>query len=70
MRRPSSSDSISRALNVLMGLAYTGGGIFLIASSQSFGFLPTGTFRYLLAGLLILYGLFRVYRGVQQYRDV
>lgn len=66
MKQRPSTDLVSRYLNVLMGLLYLGGGIYLIASSQSFGLLPTGTFRYLLAGLLIAYGLFRAYRGVQR----
>ncbi|WP_128548457.1 hypothetical protein [Larkinella soli] len=70
MRRPPPSDLLSRYLNVLMGLAYMGGGIFLIASSQSFGMLPTGPFRYLLGGLLVVYGLFRMYRGIQHFRDL
>ncbi|WP_345269511.1 hypothetical protein [Nibrella viscosa] len=52
-----------------MAMAYMGGGIGLIASSQSFGFLPTGVFRYILAVLLIIYGLFRGFRAYQRYRD-
>ncbi|MGA0559371.1 hypothetical protein ACO2Q8_22125 [Larkinella sp. VNQ87] len=66
MRQKPSGDLISLYLNVLMGLLYMGGGIYLIASSQSFGLLPRGTFRYLLAGLLLIYGAFRAYRGVQR----
>ena len=66
MKQRPSGNLVSLYLNVLMGLLYLGGGIYLIASSQSFGLLPTGVFRYLLAGLLIIYGLFRAYRGVQR----
>ncbi|RRB04970.1 hypothetical protein EHT25_11005 [Larkinella rosea] len=66
MNEKPSADLFSVSISVLMGLLYLGGGIYLIASSQSFGLLPTGTFRYLLAGLLIIYGLFRAYRGVER----
>lgn len=66
MRRRPSSDLLSRNLNVLMGLAYMGGGIYLIASSQSFGMLPTGPLRYIMAVLLLAYGVFRLYRGFQR----
>ena len=66
MERRQSPDLLRRYLNVVMGLAYTGGGIFLIASSQSFGLLPTGTIRTVLAVLLIVYGLFRTFRGLQR----
>lgn len=68
MERPPAPDRLSGSMGMLMGLAYTGGGIYLMASSQSFGgLLPTGTFRYLLAVLLIVYGLFRTYRGFQRF---
>jgi len=66
MERRQSPDLLRRYLNVMMGLAYTGGGIFLIASSQSFGLLPTGTIRTVLAVLLVVYGLFRTFRGLQR----
>ncbi|GAB3910802.1 hypothetical protein GCM10028803_50910 [Larkinella knui] len=66
MKEKPSADLFSLYINVLMGLIYLGGGIYLIASSQSFGLLPTGAFRYLLAGLLVIYGLFRAYRGIQR----
>jgi len=69
MRRQSSPDLLSRSLGLLMGLAYLGGGIYLVASSQSLGILPTGMFRYALAILLIIYGLFRIYRVVQRFRE-
>ncbi|RCR71337.1 hypothetical protein DUE52_02205 [Larkinella punicea] len=67
MKEKPSADLFSLSVTVLMGLLYLGGGIYLIASSQSFGLLPTGIFRYLLAGLLIIYGLFRAYRGIQRW---
>jgi hypothetical protein len=70
MRQQPSSNPISRYLGVLMGLLYLGGGIYLIASSQSFGFLPTGSFRYVLAVLLLLYGVFRIYRGTEGFRKL
>lgn len=63
------SDSLSLYLSGLMALAYVGGGIGLIASSQSFGFLPTGTFRIILAALLIVYGCFRGFRAYQRYQE-
>jgi hypothetical protein len=54
----------------LAALAYLGGGIALIASSQSFGMLPeTGPFRYGLGILLIVYGAFRAYRAYQRFQD-
>ncbi|WP_234736700.1 hypothetical protein [Tellurirhabdus bombi] len=67
MRNRPSSNQLSRYLNVLMGLVYMGGGIYLIASSQSFGILPTGVGRYIMAVLLIAYGAFRTYRGFQRF---
>ncbi len=55
---------------VLASLAYLGGGIALIASSQSFGMFPEpGPWRYGLAGLLLVYGGFRAYRAFQQLRE-
>lgn len=54
----------------LAALAYLGGGIALIASSQSFGMLPeTGPFRYGLGILLIVYGVFRAYRAYQRFQQ-
>ena len=42
---------------VLASLAYLGGGIALIASSQSFGVFPEpGLLRYGMATMLIVYG--------------
>ena len=54
----------------LASLAYLGGGIALIASSQSFGMLPEpGLLRYSMGILLIIYGIFRAYRAFQRFRE-
>lgn len=62
-------DRLNLYLSGLMALAYVGGGIGLIASSQSFGILPTGSFRIVLAILLIIYGCFRGFRAYQRYQE-
>jgi lipopolysaccharide export LptBFGC system permease protein LptF len=55
---------------VLASLAYLGGGIALIASSQSFGVFPEpGVLRYSMAVMLIAYGTFRIFRAYQQIRN-
>ena len=57
-------------LSALASLAYLGGGIALIASSQSFGIdILAGPMRYALAALLIAYGAFRGYRAIQRFRE-
>ncbi len=57
-------------ISVLASLAYLGGGIGLIASSQSFGIIPeTGPFRYGMGVLLIIYGAFRAYRAYQRFQE-
>ncbi len=54
----------------LASLAYLGGGIALIASSQSFGMLPEpGFLRYSMGALLIIYGAFRGYRAYQRFQE-
>ena len=54
----------------LASLAYLGGGIGLIASSQSFGMLPEpGLLRYSMGALLIIYGLFRAFRAYQRFQE-
>jgi hypothetical protein len=54
----------------IASLAYMGGGIALIASSQSFGMLPEpGLLRYSMGALLIIYGLFRAYRAYQRFQE-
>lgn len=60
------SEQLTLYLSIAMAMAYLGGGIGLIASSQSFGILPTGPFRYAMAVLLIIYGLFRGIRAYQR----
>ncbi len=51
-------------------LAYMGGGIVLIASSQSFGVFPEpGLFRYSMGILLFIYGAYRAYRAYQRFRE-
>lgn len=55
---------------VLASLAYLGGGIALIASSQSFGVFPEpGVLRYSMATILIVYGSYRIFRAYQQIRN-
>ncbi|RIV22303.1 hypothetical protein DYU11_14870 [Fibrisoma montanum] len=57
-------------ISVLASLAYLGGGIALMASSQSFGIFPSSpVLRYGLAVLLIAYGSFRAYRAYLHFRD-
>lgn len=57
-------------ISVLASLAYLGGGIALIASSQSFGVFPEpGPLRYGMAVLLLVYGSFRAYRAYQQLKS-
>ncbi|WP_461130108.1 hypothetical protein [Spirosoma aerophilum] len=55
---------------VLASLAYLGGGIGLIASSQSFGVLPEpGLLRYSMGALLVIYGAFRAYRAYLRFQE-
>ncbi|MBO0934902.1 hypothetical protein [Fibrella aquatilis] len=57
-------------LSAVAALAYLGGGIALMASSQSFGIdILAGPLRYALAVLLIIYGAFRGYRAIQRFRE-
>ena len=66
----SGSTRLTLVVATLAALAYLGGGIALIASSQSFGMLPEkGVFRYSLGVLLIIYGTFRAYRAYQQFQQ-
>ena len=56
--------------SVFMALVYIGGGIFLIASSLSFRFLPAGSvYRYIFAIALIAYGIHRGYRAREYRRE-
>ena len=57
-------ERITDLTSVLMAPIYAGGGIYLIASSSSFRLFPAGSFgRYALGSVLILYGIYRGYRG-------
>jgi hypothetical protein len=71
MRRQNSGPArLTLYISVLASLAYMGGGIALIASSQSFGILPeTGPFRYGMGILLLLYGAFRAYRAYRRFQE-
>ncbi len=64
------AETLRLYLSVLASVAYLGGGIALIASSQSFGIaLLEGPLRYALAILLLVYGAFRGFRAIQQFRE-
>ncbi len=57
-------------ISALASLIYLGGGIGLIASSQSFGILPEpGLLRYSMGTLLLIYGAFRAYRAYQRFQE-
>ncbi|GAB2607013.1 hypothetical protein [Spirosoma areae] len=57
-------------ISAMAALAYLGGGIALIASSQSFGMLPEpGLLRYSMGTLLVIYGAFRAYRAYQRFQE-
>jgi hypothetical protein len=64
------AETIRLYLSILASVAYLGGGIALIASSQSFGIaILEGPLRYALAILLLAYGSFRGIRAIQQFRN-
>jgi cytochrome c-type biogenesis protein CcmE len=64
------SERLTLVLAALASVAYLGGGIALIASSQSFViFPPPGPLRYGLAALLIWYGGSRAFRAYYLYKD-
>ena len=64
------SEQLTLVLAVLASVAYLGGGIALIASSQRFViFPPPGLLRYGLAALLIWYGGTRAFRAYYLYKD-
>ena len=71
MRRQNrGSAQVTLYISVLASLAYLGGGIALIASSQSFGMLPEpGFLRYSMGILLLIYGGFRAYRAYQRFQE-
>lgn len=69
-REKRGSAQLTLYIAALASLAYLGGGIALIASSQSFGIFPEpGPLRYGMGLLLLLYGCFRAYRAYQGFRD-
>lgn len=57
------------ALQMTMALAYVGGGLFLVASSLTYNILPTGPVRYIAGSLILVYGIFRVYRAIQLWKE-
>ena len=59
--------SVSGVLRLFMSLIYLGCGIFLIAGENIFGFIDIQ--RYALAGLLILYGSFRMYIFIKKTKE-
>ena len=71
MRRQSTGPAkLTLYVAVLASLAYLGGGIALIASSQSVGVFPEpGLLRYGMGALLLIYGGFRAYRAYQRFQD-
>jgi len=63
MREKPLHEKVIDLASLIMALIYVGGGVYLIFSSSSFNLLPiNNTQRYALAGILILYGIFRGYR--------
>ena len=63
MREKPLHEKLIDLASLIMALIYVGGGVYLIFSSSSFNLLPiNNTQRYALAGILILYGIFRGYR--------
>ena len=71
MERRPVREQINLIVSCFMAVIYIGGGIFLIASSYSFGFLKAGTWeRYALGALLVLYGIFRANRAWRIYRGL
>lgn len=69
MKRKPLHRQISATLSMAIGLAYLGGGLFLVASSATFGMLPSGLIRYLFEAMLIVYGGYRFYRGYNHYQS-
>ncbi|MFN4146035.1 MAG: hypothetical protein ACK4GN_09445 [Runella sp.] len=69
MKRRPLHQQLSATLGMTMGIAYLGGGLFLAASSATFGMLPSGMLRYLFAAMLIAYGTYRFYRGYSLYKN-
>lgn len=69
MNRRPVHEQVNLIISCFMAVLYVGGGIFLIASSYSFGYLKAGSpERIALAVLLLLYGLFRGRRAWKAYQ--
>jgi len=67
--RISASNRFGGAMHLGMGTLYIILGAFVIAV-KSFGSIELGpVVAYVLGGLLLVYGLFRFYRGFMQMRD-
>jgi protein-S-isoprenylcysteine O-methyltransferase Ste14 len=65
-------NKIFAIVNALMALSYSIIGVFLILFPDSYfaqNFLPSKTYVYGLAVLLIVYGLFRAWRVYQKFKD-
>ncbi|HAK80327.1 MAG TPA: hypothetical protein DCR35_20730 [Runella sp.] len=69
MKRKPLHQQLSSSLSMAIGLAYLGGGLYLVASSATFGVLPSGALRYLFGAMLIVYGGYRFYRGYSLYKS-
>jgi hypothetical protein len=69
MKRKPLHQQLSASLSMMIGLAYLGGGLYLVASSATFGVLPSGVVRYLFGAMLIAYGGYRFYRGYSLYKS-
>jgi hypothetical protein len=69
MKRKPIHQQLAASLAMTMGVAYFGGGLFLVASSATYNILPSGMVRYFFGALLLLYGGYRFYRGFSQYRN-
>lgn len=70
MKKRPVHEQVNMLVSCFMAVLYIGGGIFLITSSYSFGYLKAGSWeRVALAVLLILYGVFRGRRAWTLYRD-
>jgi len=69
MKRKPLHNQLFAFLAMVIGLVYLGGGLFLVASSATFGMLPSGLLRYFFGAMLILYGGYRFYRGYKHYQS-
>lgn len=52
----------------LIGMIYLAGGVFVYFSDRwGFHFSQGNTFPHIFGGLMVVYGIFRVYRGIRQF---